>query len=462
MKKSNKSIKLNKDEPQTTRIIIPPETRRHDHPEFRGCTLELDYIKPVEINSTEAFKKFVSEHGEMHSDPCFEIRNPDDSIDHPNNGYLVIKNQYISFSNLTLTLSGTKYRNRPLVFRNCAIGIKDVTTTFTVGIQQTVIFEDCSFRETIFTAEMEAHSRLNLVRCSINMEIRINGQKYTSFVLDNCDYVNMESLLSCNLLYTDGVCYILVSVKMPYSMRFDAATNVNFVNLDNSQSEYSRTVEIHEMTHGFTSVVKFVLCDLTRTKVFMKSSVADLRLVHSHVGTIAIHNSRIGWFYLDSSSVNLLKAVSSFCDQYNTSGNSSAVKTVAATHSAGFPETTMTLYKKAMLVNYTWFGKHSIDLTNIIVKLEVPSYAKKHIDLSSKKIRVSEAKVVGFIGITNKVVLPKLKYLFDRVSVRSQHDSDFVYKIGKTVTPKQGFADNDETCDAGIHGFLALTDAEAY
>ena len=459
MKKSKKLLKLNKDEPQTTRIIIPPEIRRNDNPEFRGCTLELDYIKPVEFNSTEAFKKFVSEHGEMHYDPCFEILNPDNSVDHPNEGYLVIKNQYISFGNLTLTLSGTKYRNRPLVFRNCAVDIKDATTALTVGIHQTVVFEDCSFRETLFSVEMEAHSRLNLVRCSIEMEIHINGQKYTSFVLDNCDYVNMESLLSCNL-YTDGVCSVLVSVKMPYSMHFDSATNVNFYNIDNSQSEHSRTVEIHEMAHGFTSAVKFLLCDLKHTSVFMKSSVADIRLTRSYVGTIAIHNSRIGWFHLDSSTVDLLKTVSSFCDQYNA--NPSAIKTVAATHSTGFPETAMTLYKKARLINYTWFGKHSIDSTNIIVKLEVPACAKKHIDLNSKKIRVSEAKVVGFIGITNKVVLPKLKYLFDRVSVRSQHDSHFVYKIGKTVTPKQGFADNDETCAAGIHGFLDLKDAEAY
>jgi hypothetical protein len=461
MKKSNKLIKLNKDEPKTTRIIIPPEIRRQENPEFRGCTLELDYINLVEINSTEAFKKFVSEHGEVHSDPCFEILNPDRSVDHPNDGYLVIKNQYISFGNLTLTLSGTKHRNRPLVFSNCAFDIKDVTTTFTVGVQQTVVLEDCSFCETSFTAEMEACSRLNLVRCSIDRAIRINGQKYTSFVLDNCDYINKESLLSCNL-YTDGVSSVLVSVKMPYSLHFDSATDVNFFNIDTSKSEYDRTVEIHEMAHGFTSAVRFSLCDLKRTNIFMKSSVADLRLDHSYVGTIAIHNSRIGWFYLDSSTVNLLKTVSSFCDQYNTSGQSSAVKTVAASHSANFPETPMTLYKKARLINYTWFGKHSIDSTDIIVKLEVPSYAKKHIDLCSKKIRVSEAKVVEFIGMTNKVVLPKLKYRFDRVSVRSQHDSEFVYKIGKTVTPKHGFADNDETCASGIHGFLDFNEAERY
>jgi hypothetical protein len=249
---------------------------------------------------------------------------------------------------------------------------------------------------------------------------------------------------------------------MPYSLHFDSATDVNFFNIDTSKSEYDRTVEIHEMAHGFTSAVRFSLCDLKRTNIFMKSSVADLRLDHSYVGTIAIHNSRIGWFYLDSSTVNLLKTVSSFCDQYNTSGQSSAVKTVAASHSANFPETPMTLYKKARLINYTWFGKHSIDSTDIIVKLEVPSYAKKHIDLCSKKIRVSEAKVVEFIGMTNKVVLPKLKYRFDRVSVRSQHDSEFVYKIGKTVTPKHGFADNDETCASGIHGFLDFNEAERY
>lgn len=445
-----KLLKLNKDEPQTTRIIIPPEIRRNYNPEFRGCTLELDYIKPVEINSTDGFKKFVSEHGEMHSDPCFEILNPDNSIDHPNEGYLVIKNQYISFGNLTLTLSGTKYRNRPLVFRNCAVDIKDATTTFTVGIQQTVVFEDCSFRETLFSVEMEAHSRLNLVRCSIEMEIHINGQKYTSFVLDNCDYVNMVSLLSCNL-YTDGVCSVLVSVKMPYSMHFDSATNVNFYNINNSKSEYARTVEIHEMAHGFTSAVKFLMCDLKHTSVFMKSSVADIRLTHSYVDTVVIHNSRIGWFYLDSSSVNLLKTVSSFCDQYNTAGNSSAVKTVAATHSTGFPETTMTLYKKARLINYTWLGKHSTNATDIIVKLEVPACAKKHIDLTSKKIRVSEAKVVAFSEVV------KFPY-----TVRSYHYKDFPYVLGKTVVPANGFDSSTETCSGGIHGFLHIQDAENY
>lgn len=71
--------------------------------------------------------------------------------------------------------------------------------------------------------------------------------------------------------------------------------------------------------------------------------------------------------------------------------------------------------------------------------------------------------MVGFYDmVQQEIKLSKLHRLLKRYSVSSYRDSDFKYWLGKTVTPVHPFADNDETCASGIHGFLDFDDAASY
>jgi hypothetical protein len=60
----------------------------------------------------------------------------------------------------------------------------------------------------------------------------------------------------------------------------------------------------------------------------------------------------------------------------------------------------------------------------------------------SKKIRVSEAVVAGFYDMEHKEI--KLS------------------KLHRLLKPLQPFADNDDTCASGIHGFVEFDDAVSY
>jgi hypothetical protein len=125
----------------------------------------------------------------------------------------------------------------------------------------------------------------------------------------------------------------------------------------------------------------------------------------------------------------------------------------ASTRSYGLPQTTARLYKKALV------HKNFVDMSpqSIIVVLDVPESAKKNYDHATRKVRVSEATVVKFLDLEKNDYTPPTGY-----TVRSSHDLNFVYKTGDVVKPTLPFADNDQACAPGIHGFLDIEDAINY
>jgi len=68
-----------------------------------------------------------------------------------------------------------------------------------------------------------------------------------------------------------------------------------------------------------------------------------------------------------------------------------------------------------------------------IAKLEIPGSAKRNQDFEDDlKCRCSEAKVLGILDLYGHT-LPK------NTVFKSLHDASFVYKVGATVKPKNGF-----------------------
>ena len=51
---------------------------------------------------------------------------------------------------------------------------------------------------------------------------------------------------------------------------------------------------------------------------------------------------------------------------------------------------------------------------------------------------------------------------FRKYALKSLYDPSFTYEKGKTVYPKEPFAEMNEACASGIHGFTTIEDAAAY
>ena len=102
-------------------------------------------------------------------------------------------------------------------------------------------------------------------------------------------------------------------------------------------------------------------------------------------------------------------------------------------------EGTLIVYKKAS-------GK--------VVELKLAANVKRTSSLVGRKCRASSAKVVK---IWNTDHTPS-----DLQSVNGDHDSDFVYTVGKTVRPDSYDDDIRVECTHGIHFFITFEEAAAY
>ena len=89
-----------------------------------------------------------------------------------------------------------------------------------------------------------------------------------------------------------------------------------------------------------------------------------------------------------------------------------------------------------------------------VAKLRIPSQAKR-CSATTRKCRASEAKVMGFFKLDGRKS--------NIEEARSLHDSDFIYKKGKIVTPEKPFCeDRWNECASGIHFFMSFEEAAEY
>ena len=88
---------------------------------------------------------------------------------------------------------------------------------------------------------------------------------------------------------------------------------------------------------------------------------------------------------------------------------------------------------------------------NVIVKLRIPADAKRS-NASGRKCRAEYAEVLEIHGPDALTEL-----------ALSQHDEDFAYRVGETVTPTESFdPDRWNECAAGIHFYITREEAEAH
>lgn len=124
-----------------------------------------------------------------------------------------------------------------------------------------------------------------------------------------------------------------------------------------------------------------------------------------------------------------------------------------------------TAYKKAKIYVYDKSGKNATsDMMNgkykydahdeyVIIELKIPKDAKRS-SATTRKCRASKAKVLSITSIDGK---KHYKIAF------AGYNSNFFYKVGKTVVPTNGYEENRWIeCAAGIHHFITRDEAVAY
>jgi len=85
-----------------------------------------------------------------------------------------------------------------------------------------------------------------------------------------------------------------------------------------------------------------------------------------------------------------------------------------------------------------------------IVKLRIPEGAKRS-HAFGRKCRAERAEVLEIIGPRGGKC----------DTATASHDPSFVYRVGETVVPKNGFSENwQEECEAGIHFYITRLEAE--
>jgi len=225
---------------------------------------------------------------------------------------------------------------------------------------------------------------------------------------------------------------------------------------------------INGMHSGYPgNALYFTNCEIGEP-IHIDSSVVHFNAINSKLDRVRVTNSIVKLLYADVAS-NIVKMDCNKCIFRNprdlencTSENLNLFPTKSVGYGNFNP---LTLYKKVRIYSKlnAFFHTYGISkAANIIAKLEVPRNAERHVDFASGKIRVSEAVVTQFYAIDNGKLsaTPYEPDIF--TTVRSIHDHNFKYKVGKIVKPKYGFDTTDNDCASGIHGFLTPEEAINY
>ncbi len=86
----------------------------------------------------------------------------------------------------------------------------------------------------------------------------------------------------------------------------------------------------------------------------------------------------------------------------------------------------------------------------LIAKLQIPEAAKRS-NATRRKCRAEYAVVLAIYDGSEEVE-----------TGTSQHDCEFVYRVGETVTPDKFDEDRWNECSSGIHFFITRWEAENY
>lgn len=248
-------------------------------------------------------------------------------------------------------------------------------------------------------------------------------------------------------------------IRARYVNLYEVDGSVTFSNSTLAPEEGNDRACVLYMQKLFNTPILIDMCSMPGEVNLESSCVMELDLRGTDVEMLSFQRATISRIITDMmTTVRIIRARCSACAGSSTYPGFHTL--TAMYRSDGFPAGNATLYKKVTM--HRPFHKD----VPVILKLEVPRYADARFDAFSRKVRVSEAKVVS----AHRILLDdegKPTSIQDMkvpafASLLSNFDRSFRYRIGKTARPKSPFDMSDSDCSSGIHGFLDPMEAAKY
>ncbi len=349
--------------------------------------------------------------------------------------------------NPTCTIGG-----RPVIILDrCTIPISQfdqeiIPTEIQVQDDTTVVVFNSVFKYPV-SCSLGKNSSIYFVACEIDGYLTVSS-------LAGFDFDSMLRILSSSL-YNVG-CRYLASVVVC------DCTVCNVSSLLDIQRVIIEKVKAPEIRISYTND-NLSISSSTIDKMNIANSILTdpIKFKTTSVGLLCIDDSIVN-FKIDRTTFSIVKLVNSLLQGDTVK----ATDLLSNTLSHGkIEQNPFVMYKKARLLAKKRFSGCIIGICNVFVKLLVPAHAERHYDAYGGKIRVSEAKVLEVIPDPNDLEsrkCPTRSTPLTKVTVSSNYDHNFVYKVGKTVRPVKPFNQNNVTCASGIHGFLTMDEAAKY
>ena len=361
---------------------------------------------------------------------------------------------------LRISLELSKHRTLgAIVFKNCVFmdEFDGCDLNIFIPVAHTVEFRFCTFKNHPIV-HIGDHSFVTFSYPECDKCVKVVGDPSSAESSSNAFFDHADGIKG---LFAESLYQVsLHDGKMPNHVFIDHCYRVNLDDLLDS-SEPSPVLQVSYSTGQMPSIF-LNNCRLGKDfYVSVRRSVVSLTIQHSSIRRLDITDCTIDHLRIFDSYIKYLNPLNTVCKDYGNQFCDTKIELLAPTSSQGFPQYPAKMYKKVHVVNRNPFSRRGYDevIGDVILKLDVPSSAKKHVETGTfPKVRVEAARVEAVLDLKGNEI-EKLPWLSKLVS---GYDETFFYRLGKIATPKSSFDESNKDCGSGIHGFLDLKTAVDY
>lgn len=320
------------------------------------------------------------------------------------------------------------------------VKFKKVNFTGTVVLcfrpETEVLFEDCSFEK---KPTITGGSEITFKKCKFKLCVGVSNVKYdVSF--HNCEAKNFLDVERCsNVSINNSTIHEVRASKCLHGeLYFGDSIFKQISVVDSHCSDFSvNSIKCERIELNSCYIDGVFMSDS------FKNVIDTFALWHVYISdTLDIYGQRINTFNATRTTViEECKFRTDYIKEWNVRFTDGIVP----------PSNEIILYKKLAV----WHGSKRTK-NGIIAKLIVPAEAKR-VYCGLHKIRVSEAKCVGFYNYDGTEYKPRKGYV-----ITSLYSDSYYYELNKICKPTLEFDEMAGTCGSGIHGFIEFDEAVKY
>ena len=299
-----------------------------------------------------------------------------------------------------------------------------------------VVFDECVFdKKPVITGGYE----IGFKKCKFKSCIAVCSVKY-DVTFNNCEAKEFLDVEMCsNVTISNSTVYEFRASKCFHGELYFGDSVFNKISVvDSHCSDFS----VSSIKCGRIELNRCYIDDVFMTDSF-KNVIDTFALWHVYISdTLDISGQRINTF--NATRTTVIEECS-YNPDYIKKWN------LRFTNGIVPPSNEIILYKKLAV----WHGSKRCN-NGIIAKLVVPAEAKR-VYCGLHKIRVSEAKCVGFYNYDGTEYKPRKGYV-----ITSLYSDSYHYQLNKICKPSLKFDETSGICGSGIHGFIEFNEAVKY